>query len=584
MRILLWMLSFFILACSTLNAKPFQAIKEGVIPVLHLGNSQADSIYQVYSYLEFKSDVSISSNPAEAWLSISDFPARILREEEIALRFFVNNSSESITQPILYLHNLQYAQVFIKNEEVSEVKKAFAGVLLSPEKRQMYPGLILEKTGNSAQVQLELKPGISEIHIQARFLFADRLNQKILLYPLALWQEKVFQQRAAMLPIQGIVLGVLVILAFYHLLIFLQKRQRAFLLYPLYIVLVTFITWSEMGLLQVYVLPQNSLLYRILDETQVWSLLVAAVYLLFMREFVSLSKILPRYDKFLLRFLAVLVPSGLILSLVYGLTRSNFCLQFVYVYTFSTLLLSLVYAYAIVRTRDVFAIYFVVGSACLLIGVLANTICIFLQELALIQEPSFSTAIIVEIGILLEVLVFAFGLNLRQRLEQRQHDQIKSLIFQAQRKIGPAFEKEEPAQRLSRILEQFTELKKWYDNWTSAKSSSKQTKPQKEFISGLVNFVESRLDDPNLSVADLCEAANLSNMQVNRKLKAMTGKTPSLFIRHIRLQKGKELLKLSHLTISEIAYDVGFSDPNYFSRAFSEEFGASPSKLRNALS
>ena len=69
----------------------------------------------------------------------------------------------------------------------------------------------------------------------------------------------------------------------------------------------------------------------------------------------------------------------------------------------------------------------------------------------------------------------------------------------------------------------------------------------------------------------------MSQMQLYRKLKALTGKTPSQFIRSYRLQKGLELLQQGELNISEIAYDVGFTDPSYFSRVFQKEFGKSPS-------
>jgi signal transduction histidine kinase/DNA-binding response OmpR family regulator len=100
------------------------------------------------------------------------------------------------------------------------------------------------------------------------------------------------------------------------------------------------------------------------------------------------------------------------------------------------------------------------------------------------------------------------------------------------------------------------------------------------FIEKLLKVVQDRLDDPKLEVADLCQAVHLSNMQVNRKLKALTGKTPSRFIRSIRLQKAMQLLKTTTLNISEIAYEVGFSDPNYFSRTFSEEFDFPPNTVR----
>lgn len=71
----------------------------------------------------------------------------------------------------------------------------------------------------------------------------------------------------------------------------------------------------------------------------------------------------------------------------------------------------------------------------------------------------------------------------------------------------------------------------------------------------------------------------LSESQLYRKLKATSGKSTALFIRSIKIQKGKELLQTTDKTISEIAYEVGFNDPSYFSRAFKEEFGLPPSAI-----
>lgn len=70
---------------------------------------------------------------------------------------------------------------------------------------------------------------------------------------------------------------------------------------------------------------------------------------------------------------------------------------------------------------------------------------------------------------------------------------------------------------------------------------------------------------------------DLSQVQLYRKLKALTGLTPVQFIRHLRLEKAKHLLKTTDLHVSEVAYDVGFSDPAYFSRIFQKEFKVSPS-------
>ena len=64
-----------------------------------------------------------------------------------------------------------------------------------------------------------------------------------------------------------------------------------------------------------------------------------------------------------------------------------------------------------------------------------------------------------------------------------------------------------------------------------------------------------------------------------RKLKATSGKPTAIFIRSIRLQKGRELILTTDKTISEVAYDVGFNDPSYFGRAFKKEFGDAPSSV-----
>jgi len=72
----------------------------------------------------------------------------------------------------------------------------------------------------------------------------------------------------------------------------------------------------------------------------------------------------------------------------------------------------------------------------------------------------------------------------------------------------------------------------------------------------------------------------MSRSQIFRKVKALRDQSPTLFIRSIRLQKAKELLQTSKLSVAEIAYEVGFTTPSYFSTAFLEEFGKNPSDFR----
>ena len=92
--------------------------------------------------------------------------------------------------------------------------------------------------------------------------------------------------------------------------------------------------------------------------------------------------------------------------------------------------------------------------------------------------------------------------------------------------------------------------------------------------------IEERLDDSEFDGPGLAKAMLLSEVQLYRKIKALTGKSTAIYIRSIRLQKGLELLRNTTLSVSEIAYSVGFKDPYYFTRTFTKEFGAAPSEMR----
>ncbi|MCU0414292.1 MAG: helix-turn-helix transcriptional regulator [Ignavibacteriaceae bacterium] len=69
----------------------------------------------------------------------------------------------------------------------------------------------------------------------------------------------------------------------------------------------------------------------------------------------------------------------------------------------------------------------------------------------------------------------------------------------------------------------------------------------------------------------------MSRAHVFKKIKALTGKSPSLFLRSVRLTKARKMIKDNRGNISEIAFSVGFNSPAYFTKCFSEEFGYLPS-------
>ena len=72
----------------------------------------------------------------------------------------------------------------------------------------------------------------------------------------------------------------------------------------------------------------------------------------------------------------------------------------------------------------------------------------------------------------------------------------------------------------------------------------------------------------------------MSRVNLYRKMVTVTGKTPSEFIRIIRLRYAERLLMKSQLSVAEIAYKVGFSSPRYFAKCYKELFGYAPSQYK----
>jgi AraC-like DNA-binding protein len=88
------------------------------------------------------------------------------------------------------------------------------------------------------------------------------------------------------------------------------------------------------------------------------------------------------------------------------------------------------------------------------------------------------------------------------------------------------------------------------------------------------------LSDDNFGVEEMVIQIGISRTQLHRKVKAVTGESTSHLIRTIRLQRAIDMLKNNALSISEIAYQVGFSSPSYFTESFTKHFGHPPNEAR----
>lgn len=95
-----------------------------------------------------------------------------------------------------------------------------------------------------------------------------------------------------------------------------------------------------------------------------------------------------------------------------------------------------------------------------------------------------------------------------------------------------------------------------------------------------IETVESSLDSSNLTIEQVARNLGTSRAQLFRKIKAESGRTPNDLIKEIRLRKADILLKSTSLSVSEIAYAVGFSSPSYFSKCYKKQFGTVPSQTK----
>ena len=98
-----------------------------------------------------------------------------------------------------------------------------------------------------------------------------------------------------------------------------------------------------------------------------------------------------------------------------------------------------------------------------------------------------------------------------------------------------------------------------------------------KLLGAAMKYVESNISRSDLSVEELSRELGMSRVNLYKRLVAMTGKTPIEFIRVIRLKHAAKLLRETRMNISEVAYQVGFNNPKYFTKYFKEEFGMLPS-------
>lgn len=103
-------------------------------------------------------------------------------------------------------------------------------------------------------------------------------------------------------------------------------------------------------------------------------------------------------------------------------------------------------------------------------------------------------------------------------------------------------------------------------------------KVEQQFINDFTHYVEKAIANPELNVDEIAEALGLSRSNLYRKIKSLTDYSPNELIRTIRVKYAKQLLNSKAKSISEVAYEVGFSSPSYFAKCFKDFYNESPTE------
>ncbi len=129
--------------------------------------------------------------------------------------------------------------------------------------------------------------------------------------------------------------------------------------------------------------------------------------------------------------------------------------------------------------------------------------------------------------------------------------------------------------RVRNLIDSHRRLRQFFgDNQTLAKEDICDM--DKDFVERFKSLIETKMSDSELNVEDLGREMGFSRVQLYRKIKSLTNYAPNELLRMARLKRAASLLASSDLTVSEIAYEVGFTSPSYFAKCYKEQFGESP--------
>ena len=111
----------------------------------------------------------------------------------------------------------------------------------------------------------------------------------------------------------------------------------------------------------------------------------------------------------------------------------------------------------------------------------------------------------------------------------------------------------------------------------------KMSEVDRKFMESVDLYIQDNMGDPDTSVESMSAHLLISRVQLYKRVLALTGTTPSEYMRAKRIKRAEELMHEAEYNVSEIAYRVGFNNPRYFSKYFQKTYGMTPSQYKKKL-
>jgi len=170
-----------------------------------------------------------------------------------------------------------------------------------------------------------------------------------------------------------------------------------------------------------------------------------------------------------------------------------------------------------------------------------------------------------------------------------QESKLDGLESGADAYLTKPFDEQELLLRIRNLLEHQKSMRAHYLKNTDPKDSKFDNSSQETvsledvFMVKVKEIIQKELNNPDFNISALAQMIGISNTQLHRKVVALTGIPPIKLMKAMRLSEAKKLLLTTSITISEVAYKVGYNDPSYFSKTFKTDSGFSPKVYRQKM-